>query len=301
MGCTTSSPNSVIEGAARNSNQNAGDNSDVSLVSKENEPIDVAGNSADSVEVEKETTDNVANLELKMTFEKEEPIVIKADTQDLIQTHSDSNMPEVMAAKKGYVAFEVNLDGQVDPYLDTSKRPLPKRLKHLEPLPGAPKLTAEELNEKLERAEQKRLKALAIRKSGISRRLGTHLKPTPNQTGDAPRAAPREEEAPESESASLGTAENSAEAVTPTELKDGSESPESSVKPEAKEQVAELEQQMASFEVVDLYDSNNNNVSEPPTHVPQLRYAKVVEPMAEQVVVQHHRLNAVQEVDEWDN
>uniref|UniRef100_A0A5K3FDX3 Overexpressed in colon carcinoma 1 protein n=1 Tax=Mesocestoides corti TaxID=53468 RepID=A0A5K3FDX3_MESCO len=272
MGCTTSSPNSVIEGAARNSNQNAGDNSDVSLVSKENEPIDVAGNSADSVEVEKETTDNVANLELKMTFEKEEPIVIKADTQDLIQTHSDSNMPEVMAAKKGYVAFEVNLDGQVDPYLDTSKRPLPKRLK-----------------------------ALAIRKSGISRRLGTHLKPTPNQTGDAPRAAPREEEAPESESASLGTAENSAEAVTPTELKDGSESPESSVKPEAKEQVAELEQQMASFEVVDLYDSNNNNVSEPPTHVPQLRYAKVVEPMAEQVVVQHHRLNAVQEVDEWDN
>ncbi|VDP67878.1 unnamed protein product [Echinostoma caproni] len=93
-------------------------------------------------------------------------ITTKADTdsptnQNVIATES----------KKGFVAFDIPLDGSQATILDNVlKKPLPKRLRHLEPLGHAPQITTEMLMEKLEKAEEKRQKALARWKEQAARR-----------------------------------------------------------------------------------------------------------------------------------
>ncbi|VDN13868.1 unnamed protein product [Dibothriocephalus latus] len=161
----------------------------------------------------------------------EEPIIIKADTQGLLQPsgkpNADGTIPKT-EGKKGFVAFEVNLDGVVEPTLDSSRRQLPKRLKHLEPLEGAPKLTAEELNEKLERAEQKRLK---------------------EQGEETPLEFEREEAA-QGRTIETGRSNNS-ESQENTDSSDAN----SPVQTEDKDEIT-IEQ--PAFEVLDNNNSNNN-------------------------------------------
>ncbi|KAL5108116.1 hypothetical protein TcWFU_008755 [Taenia crassiceps] len=184
-------------------------------------------------------------------------------TQDPVQRCDSFCGADGIIAKKGYVVFEINLDGELDTGLDSSKRPLPKRLKRLEPLPRAPKLTAEELNEKLERAEQKHLKALAMRKSGISRRFEKFVRQSPGHKGGAPTAvdgnqAQRNDDAGESESTSAGISENDTDVGSSQEVKAGLEAPENTPKQEENDQITESEQQASNYNIVDL----NNNARE---------------------------------------
>ena len=130
MGCAASAPETVIDGTMMVKNLNAGDTCPLSPVplGKESdktnkEPtVDETPNATDK----KECDNGFASLE-----EQKEPIIIKADTHDLIQPFNDASSEEGIRTdcKKGYVAFEVNLDGVIEPALDPAKRPLPKRLK----------------------------------------------------------------------------------------------------------------------------------------------------------------------------
>ncbi|CAL8077199.1 unnamed protein product [Calicophoron daubneyi] len=90
------------------------------------------------------------------------------------RTDNDPNSrtsPIVIEIKKGFVAFDIPLDGSQDSMLDNVfKRPLPRRLKHLEPLGHHPQITTEMLMEKLEKAEEKRQKALARWKDQATKR-----------------------------------------------------------------------------------------------------------------------------------
>lgn len=160
MGCAASAPDSVIDGIVANNNQNAQDTEQIS-----SSPIDNAGqnlnNQIQHSDVLLETTKSNEVSSFQDLEIPQEPIIIKANAKDMLYScgETDSNgASSVPDVKIGYVAFEVNLDGEVDPTMECKAKPLPKRLKHLAPLDGAPKLTAEELNDKLERAEQKRLK-----------------------------------------------------------------------------------------------------------------------------------------------
>ncbi|KAA0196564.1 hypothetical protein FBUS_05062 [Fasciolopsis buskii] len=77
-------------------------------------------------------------------------------TENDSPTNQSSTATEV---KKGFVAFDIPLDGSQATLLDNVlKKPLPKRLRHLEPLGHAPQITTEMLMEKLEKAEEKRQK-----------------------------------------------------------------------------------------------------------------------------------------------
>nr|CAH8874534.1 unnamed protein product [Trichobilharzia regenti] len=63
--------------------------------------------------------------------------------------------------KKGFISFDINLNESDDVMLDSLHTcPLPKHLKRLEPLDRTPKITTEMLMEKLDKAEEKRKKAL---------------------------------------------------------------------------------------------------------------------------------------------
>ncbi|KAL7059309.1 hypothetical protein AAHC03_013711 [Spirometra sp. Aus1] len=283
MGCAASSPASVVDGITAHNNQNAQEC--VTEAAKTVE-AEVTGRCSDTTNQESDISKAAKRspaIDRHSSFKDlesaEEPIIIKADAQGLLQPsgkpNADGTIPKT-EGKKGFVAFEVSLDGVVEPTLDSSRRQLPKRLKHLEPLEGAPKLTAEELNEKLERAEQKRLKVLAKRKNGLSRRTEKHGSQTnmtssltPDQTGDAPNEnvtvevsnatteqgedTPLEferEEAAQGRTLETGRSNNS-ESQENTDSSDAN----SPIETEDKDEIT-IEQ--PAFEVLDNNNSNNN-------------------------------------------
>ncbi|GAA55063.1 hypothetical protein CLF_106604 [Clonorchis sinensis] len=102
------------------------------------------------------------------------PLRIKAIAEQ--GTSVRSNAPAV-ETKKGFVAFDIPLNDTQESSLDNLlKKPLPRRLRvmsfhtHLEPLGNAPQITSEMLMEKLEKAEEKRQKALARWKEQAAKR-----------------------------------------------------------------------------------------------------------------------------------
>ncbi|KAF8566492.1 hypothetical protein P879_05453 [Paragonimus westermani] len=96
------------------------------------------------------------------------PICMKAQREDDIPT---KQIPLLNDTKKGFVAFDIPLEDSQDTLLENVlKKPLPRRLRHLEPLGHAPQITTELLMEKLEKAEEKRQKALAKWREQSARR-----------------------------------------------------------------------------------------------------------------------------------
>ncbi|KAF6769773.1 hypothetical protein AHF37_11620 [Paragonimus kellicotti] len=88
------------------------------------------------------------------------PIRIRAQGEDDIPTKQS---PPGVEMKKGFVAFDIPLDDSQDTLLESVlKKPLPRRLRHLEPLGHAPQITTELLMEKLEKAEEKRQKVSVL-------------------------------------------------------------------------------------------------------------------------------------------
>ncbi|CAH8588544.1 unnamed protein product [Dicrocoelium dendriticum] len=89
------------------------------------------------------------------------PIRIRADSgRDALPNLS----PAVAEMKKGFVAFDIPLNDSQNVEMDNIlKKPLPRRLRRLEPLGNAPLITTEMLMEKLEKAEAKRRKVLLRR------------------------------------------------------------------------------------------------------------------------------------------
>ncbi|VDL90594.1 unnamed protein product [Schistocephalus solidus] len=136
MGCAASSPASVIDGITVHNNQNAQECVTESAVTVEAE---VSGRCSDTSTqesgVSKAAKPSPAidrHSSFKDLENSEEPIIIKADAQGLLQPsgkpNADGTIPKT-EGKKGFVAFEVNLDGVVEPTLESSRRQLPKRLK----------------------------------------------------------------------------------------------------------------------------------------------------------------------------
>ncbi|CAH8874047.1 unnamed protein product [Trichobilharzia szidati] len=83
-------------------------------------------------------------------------LTTKSDCNKVLQT-SPCNAEN----KKGFISFDINLNESDDVMLDSLQTcPLPKHLKRLEPLDRTPKITTEMLMEKLDKAEEKRKKAL---------------------------------------------------------------------------------------------------------------------------------------------
>ncbi|VDK32209.1 unnamed protein product [Taenia asiatica] len=287
MGCSPSAPEAVVNDIAVLHNQKAaGDVVVDGVIVKNAEPVPLPPVVGDEDEKEVTTKSEASKLEkvIKVEETPANEAASKTVTQNPLQRCDSFGGADGIIAKKGYVVFEINLDGELDTCLDSSKKPLPKRLKRLEPLPRAPKLTAEELNEKLERAEQKHLKALAMRKSGISRRFEKFVKQPPGHKGDAPTAvdgnAQRSDDA--GENTDVGTSQ---------EVKAGLEAPENTPKPEENDQTTESEQ-VSNYDVVDL---NNNNARE--------WAGNPMDPSSSAEVIAgrshgHHTLNAVKEVDE---
>lgn len=130
MGCAASTPENVIDGPLPNNNQNSGDHVAVNIAEKAKETVEVCKDAKAEVPIQ-ETSVSECEQSFKGLETVEEPIVIKADTQDMIKSFCEAESDEGIRTdcKKGYVAFEVNLDGQVEPCLDAAKKPLPKRLK----------------------------------------------------------------------------------------------------------------------------------------------------------------------------
>ncbi|BHF69703.1 hypothetical protein SprV_0301274900 [Sparganum proliferum] len=245
MGCAASSPASVVDGITAHNNQNA---QECVTEGAKTVEAEVSGRCNDTTNQESDlskATKRSPAIDRHSSFKDlesaEEPIIIKADAQGLLQPsgkpNADGTIPKT-EGKKGFVAFEVSLDGVVEPTLDSSRRQLPKRLKHLEPLEGAPKLTAEELNEKLERAEQKRLK-VTVEVSNA----------TTEQGEDAPLEFEREEAA-QGRTLETGRSNNS-ESQENTDSSDAN----SPIQTEDKDEIT-IEQ--PAFEVLDNNNSNNN-------------------------------------------
>lgn len=188
MGCSASAPEAVINDMTVLHNRKAADVvlDEATIKNVELVALPPVAEDEDGKEVTNKIETNKPEMTTKVEDTPAAEGASKTITQDPVQRCDGFGGADGIIAKKGYVVFEINLDGELDTCLDNSKRPLPKRLKRLEPLPRAPKLTAEELNEKLERAEQKHLKALAMRKCGISRRFEKFAKQPPSHTGDAP-------------------------------------------------------------------------------------------------------------------
>ena len=94
--------------------------------------------SSESVKGAEETVSENESHELERDAEEESGMVIQniskeatsqVELQDPIQECSGLESAKGIIAKKGYVVYEINLDGELDTCLDNSKRPLPKRLK----------------------------------------------------------------------------------------------------------------------------------------------------------------------------
>ncbi|KAM7542979.1 hypothetical protein Aperf_G00000014903 [Anoplocephala perfoliata] len=204
MGCSSSSPEAVINEftATTPSGQNgAGD------VNKGSASVKFEGASSSSLPKIEEIEGKAKGTSLKesksvATEEKTTLFGITEDKYEAQDTNPRCNELEIPdAAKQGYVAYEVNLDGEFARALNDLKKQLPKRLERLEPLPEAPKLTAEELNEGLERAVRQHRRALAMQKRAIIRRF----KKGSNQTGDISDSAPINDLSAENETSRTST------------------------------------------------------------------------------------------------
>ncbi|KAF5400709.1 hypothetical protein PHET_05906 [Paragonimus heterotremus] len=119
------------------------------------------------------------------------PIRIKAQGEEDIPTKLS---PPGIEMKKGFVAFDIPLDDSQNILLESVlKKPLPRRLRHLEPLGHAPQITTELLMEKLEKAEEKRQKALAKWKEQSARRREMAVRRSEHMGDNSSTMQPTEE------------------------------------------------------------------------------------------------------------
>ena len=138
MGCSASSPEAVINNISAMQIQNGTGDTKV-----DTDPINNNRHPSVNVEAVNEAMEK-AEKSSGIGINEEEAGVItdivelpvvsneaasQVESQDTIQECSGLGAADGITAKKGYVVFEVNLNGELDTRLDNSKRPLPKRLK----------------------------------------------------------------------------------------------------------------------------------------------------------------------------
>lgn len=128
MGCSASSPEAVINDNTTTSVQNAAGDT-----SKGPASLKYKGTvfSLPKIEkIEEEARDSSPNESKSVAKEEEKTIVgTPEDKYEAQDTNPRCNELEIPVAKPGYVAYEVNLDGELTKTLNNLKKKLPERLK----------------------------------------------------------------------------------------------------------------------------------------------------------------------------
>lgn len=132
MGCSASAPEAVVNDMTALHNQKAAGDVVVdgaAVKNTESVPLHPVVEDEDG----KEITTRIEASKLEKATKVEETTAnetaSKTVTQDPVQRCDGFGGTDGIIAKKGYVVFEINLDGELDTGLDSSKKPLPKRLK----------------------------------------------------------------------------------------------------------------------------------------------------------------------------